>query len=348
MQEGFNEIFEDYNQQGKDIEYTSCNQLWFMASFDPGTAVSFKENKAIINYKTGMSDTVECGEKAWEEVNDCVENYNLLHNKYSEYLDFNRIDIVVFEDGTDNRLWDFAVQYSEGKWNTLISSYYTPNFEAGVKGIDVSETQSQTEAADNSNTQQSQTEETDMGETHEPLNYTVSEEAQKYVTETFTWQDNYNKYVGWKVCNTTDKVITLQIDVSFKNEEGQVIDTWVDQWQDLFPDSEGVMYAFTQKEYSSVEFKAASWDAMCSRPLGDLLSVECVDDVYTFTNTSEETMVFPSVSIIYKKGDNWVYFSENQIYNNGIELPSHESVSRNVYCPVDYDSTEVFIDGGFY
>lgn len=355
--EGMNEIMSDYAQDTKKIEYTSCNQFWLMTSFDPGVIFEFREKKAIINYKTGMYDTIECGKKAWSELQDAVNHYDILYSKYAEYLDFDQIDIVAFADSTDTRLWEFDVRKDlNQKWETVIANYPAKFFEAGVKGFNIAEPKEQSEPQEKQSEPVSETKETltEQNETepeteviNAPLKYTADEDTQQFIEETFTWVNYTNNFVGWKIKNPLDKTVTMQFDIYFKNADGQVIDTWVDQWQAFFPESEGVMYAFTQKEYDSVEFKAIYWDADYTSPINDDLMISNVDDAYTFKNASDKTMFFPSVSIIFKKGDNWIGFSENQIYTNGIEFSAQEEAYRNVYIPEDSDSIEIYIDGGY-
>ena len=134
-EEGWNEIGDKYGLETKDIEYKSNDNIWLFASFDPGVPHNFNtdEERAVINYKIGMHDDRISGRKAWSDLSDGINNFDKMVSQYPGSFDFYKIFVIAFEDGTDNRLWQFEVEKKFlGKWETTVARYNGDEFKAGV------------------------------------------------------------------------------------------------------------------------------------------------------------------------------------------------------------------------
>ena len=134
--EGYNQIGEEYGISTESVKYENTDNIWLFSSFDPGVAHAFNtdDEKAVINYKHGLHDDRASGRHAWADLRDALNNFNALEEAYPRCLDFYKILIIAFDDGSDDRLWEFEVEkkYS-GKWETTYARYNADEFHAGVE-----------------------------------------------------------------------------------------------------------------------------------------------------------------------------------------------------------------------
>ena len=134
--EEYNKLSDKYGMSTEDIEYESTNNIWLYSSFDPGVAHDFntEDETAVINYKSGLHDDRASGRHAWADLLSAINNFDALESVYPHYLDFYKIIIIAFEDGTEDRLWEFKIEKSySGKWNTTHARYNADEFHAGVE-----------------------------------------------------------------------------------------------------------------------------------------------------------------------------------------------------------------------
>lgn len=134
--EGYSELGKEYGISTEDVEYESTDNIWLFSSFDPGVAHSFntEDETAVINYKRGMHNDRASGRHAWADLISAINNFDALESVYPHHLDFYKILIIAFEDGTNDRLWEFQTEkkYS-GKWETTHARYNAEEFHAGVE-----------------------------------------------------------------------------------------------------------------------------------------------------------------------------------------------------------------------
>lgn len=131
-QRSMNELAEKLGQEPEPVDDENNDYLWLYSSFEPGVIYSFKDSGAIINYRN-TTDSFDDGERVWRDLSRAVKNFNQLYKAVGG-LSFYTIDVVCYNKGTDDRLFEFRCEKKlDNSWETKIANYYGNEFEKGVE-----------------------------------------------------------------------------------------------------------------------------------------------------------------------------------------------------------------------
>lgn len=134
-QRSLNELAEKYGQETELVKDVDNDFLWVFSSFDSSITYSFKDNKAVINYRN-TKDSFADGEKVWKDISRSGRNFNQLYEATGG-LSFYTIDVVCFYEGTNDRLFEFECEKKLDKsWETKVANYYGNEFKKGVQSTD--------------------------------------------------------------------------------------------------------------------------------------------------------------------------------------------------------------------
>lgn len=131
--QAYDAIAEKYGISYESKSQTQVNDYWWlMSSYDPNIIFSFKNNKAVINYNHGLSDTYDDGYKVFGEIRDSSARYRAVRN-IPGGLSFNTIDVVCFDGDSTKHLFDFNTSFqSDETWKNSVVTFNGDNFKEGA------------------------------------------------------------------------------------------------------------------------------------------------------------------------------------------------------------------------
>ena len=158
------------------------------------------------------------------------------------------------------------------------------------------------------------------------------------------------KYLVWRVKNPFDYPISLEFTVNYFDSNGAVIDRGRKKRDFIAPGKQSIIYFLTFDEFDSIQLSAEYRDSQYTSPIDPWISYTIAGDksspMYTFVNNSDKTMYRPTAIWAFIKDGKIVDVYDDRTSDNSNLEPGEEGYCE-IYPPDEYDSVEIYYDGGF-
>ena len=158
------------------------------------------------------------------------------------------------------------------------------------------------------------------------------------------------KYLVWRVINPFDYPISLEFTVNYLDSNGAVIDRSHPERNFIAPGKQSIIYSLQSDKFDSIQLSAEYKDSYYTSPIDPWISYTIAGDksspMYTFVNNSDKTMYQPTAIWAFIKDGKIVDVYKDRTSDNSNLEPGEEGYSQ-IYPPDEYDSVEIYYDGGF-
>lgn len=158
------------------------------------------------------------------------------------------------------------------------------------------------------------------------------------------------KYLVWRVRNPFDYPISLKFTVNYLDSNGAVIERENSTRYFIAPGKQSIIFLSQTSKFDTIQLSAEYKKSQYIEAIDPWISYTVAGDerkpTYTFVNNSDKTMYSVYAIWAFIKDGKIIDVTKNLIPDN-IDLEPGEEGYSQIYPPDEYDSVEIYYDGGF-